>query len=917
MDGHFQNLWSGAHDIPYEDVSTPDIEGVGMPIGLARRIVSRRRTLYRKDDLTGLLPIGTGDFHALPGEIYRLALTPGLINRILGGRVSDAILTEGSYVKLPAQTDWWKPSGRLFYSPGDADSAAQELKVARAHFFQAQRKIDPFGAISRVTYDNYDLLPRAQTDPVGNVTSSNNDYRVLSPSRVTDANLNFTEAAFDCLGQVAGTAIHGKAGDGDSLAGFVADLSDAAVQAVRNNPLNDPGAILGNATSRFVYDVFAYFRTRDTASPDAVMAYSLTRETHVSDVAGGAARFRHAFAYSDGFGREAQRKAQAEWGPIPNAGADISPRWIVSGWTIFNNKGKPVRQYEPFFSATHLFEFNRQAGVSAVLFYDSAERAAATLHPDSTFEKTVYTAWRQDAWDANDTVLIGEPRADADVGNFFLRLLGPAPGAFVSWHDRRIGGIFGNTPDDRAANQDAAQKAAAHAATPATTHFDSLGRKCLTVADNGVDNGVPLRFPTRAILDCEGKPLAVFDSLGRRVMEWCVREPIGGGFRYVAGYDLTGNILYQNHADGGERRTLSNVAGNALRTWDARGFVFRPAYDAMHRPIHHFVAPPGVSEFLAERLVYGEKHPDATLNLKSRLFRQCDNAGVVRHDQYDFKGNLVESGRQLARFAPPPKSSAFYAIAPDWSVINNIVDAPNLDIVTLDNSAAPLLTPADSFLTATRFDALNRPIQVVTPHTATGRASVIQPSYNEAGLLEKIDVWVRRAVVPAALLDPASADQNAVTNIDYDAHRRRSQIDYGNGTVTHYTYDEETFRLASISTLRGDPDPNARSVQDLSYFYDPVGNITHVRDNADIHNVVYFSNQRVEPSADYTYDPIYRLITATGREHLGQNGAALPAVQATNDDSRRTQSAANVRLLNPSDGKAMGTYTESLHVRLR
>src|SRR5262249_15648647 len=153
MDGHFQNLWSGAHDIAYEDVSTPDIEGVGTPLGLARRIVSRRRTLYRKDDLTVLLPIGSADFHALPGEIQRLALTPGLINRIFGGRVFDAILTEGGYIKLDAQSDCWKPSGRLFYSPVDADSAAQELTFARAHFYQAQRKIDPFGAISRVTYD--------------------------------------------------------------------------------------------------------------------------------------------------------------------------------------------------------------------------------------------------------------------------------------------------------------------------------------------------------------------------------------------------------------------------------------------------------------------------------------------------------------------------------------------------------------------------------------------------------------------------------------------------------------------------------------------------------------------------------------------------------------------------------------------
>ena len=68
---------------------------------------------------------------------------------------------------------------------------------------------------------------------------------------------------------------------------------------------------------------------------------------------------------------------------------------------------------------------------------------------------------------------------------------------------------------------------------------------------------------------------------------------------------------------------------------------------------------------------------------------------------------------------------------------------------------------------------------------------------------------------------------------------------------------------------------------------------------------MYFRNQRVEPSSDYTYDAIYRLVDRHGREHLGQtNGAARPAQQITDDDGFRTG------LLQPSDGNAMGTYTE-------
>ena len=94
-------------------------------------------------------------------------------------------------------------------------------------------------------------------------------------------------------------------------------------------------------------------------------------------------------------------------------------------------------------------------------------------------------------------------------------------------------------------------------------------------------------------------------------------------------------------------------------------------------------------------------------------------------------------------------------------------------------------------------------------------------------------------------------------------------------------------------------------MQDLSYTYDPAGNITHIQDDADIQNVVFFRNHRVEPSASYTYDAIYRLTEASGREQLGLNGSApLPPTATSYNDVPR------VGLLSPSDGNAMGTYTE-------
>ncbi|HEV8321088.1 MAG TPA: SpvB/TcaC N-terminal domain-containing protein, partial [Myxococcota bacterium] len=541
LDTHWTTVWNVAHDVPYEEIPASDVDGTGTITSAAtRRVVEHTRTLYRRDDLTALLDLGTAQSLALPGESHRLALTPGLLTRVLQDRVDAATLTGAGYVQLPGSDGWWIPSGRVFYSAGDADTPTQELAEARAHFYLPRRAVDPFGAITRVTNDLYDLLPGIATDPVGNVTTAANDYRVLHPFRVTDPNGNRAEVAFDALGLVSGTAVMGKATEpeSDTLDGFEPDLDEAVLLAHLTDPLADPQSLLAGASSRIAHDLFAYHRTRDEAVPASPVVYTLARETHVADLAPGeTSRFQHSYSYSDGLEREIQKKVQAEPGPVEPGGADVAPRWVGSGWTVFNNKANPVRKYEPFFSATHQFELARQVGVSTVLFYDPPGRLVATLHPDDTWEKVVFDAWRQESWDANDTVRIADPRTDQHAGDHFRRLYGDAPGAFTSWYDRRIGGTFGDTPEDRAAQRDAAQKAADHAATPAVVHFDALGRTCLAVAHNGGTE----RHPTRTALDAESKPLAVFDPLGRRVVEYCRREPRpAGGFTYVAGYDVAG-----------------------------------------------------------------------------------------------------------------------------------------------------------------------------------------------------------------------------------------------------------------------------------------------------------------------------------------------------------------------------------------
>ncbi|WP_290959144.1 RHS repeat-associated core domain-containing protein [Fibrobacter sp.] len=201
-----------------------------------------------------------------------------------------------------------------------------------------------------------------------------------------------------------------------------------------------------------------------------------------------------------------------------------------------------------------------------------------------------------------------------------------------------------------------------------------------------------------------------------------------------------------------------------------------------------------------------------------------------------------------------------------------------------ENVADPdaLLEP-ETFTTVTAYDALNRATSIRTPHNAGIPASEILPGYNEASLLEKVDVKLRGAATAT----------NFVQNIDYDAKGQRERIQYGNGSTTGYTYDEKTFRLKRLLTTRNN---GADVLQDLNYTYDAVGNVTQIDDSAQ--QTIFFNGSVVSPSQKFEYDALYRLIKATGREHVSVNADSEPEAEGY-----------NAAQISPQDGSAMRNYS--------
>ncbi|MEH2539207.1 SpvB/TcaC N-terminal domain-containing protein [Bradyrhizobium sp. AZCC 1699] len=877
---------------------------------LEKRLIEHLRTYYRRNNLAGPLPRAHLQSLALPFESYKLAFTPDLVAEVYGGRATSAMFEEGGYIHSEGDANWWIPSGQIFYSADTADTAAQELAYARQHFFLPHRYRDPFhtNAVSTesfVTFDTYDFLVQETRDALGNrVTVGERnldaaqspvrlrqDYRVLQPALIMDPNRNCSEVRFDAFGMVVATAVMGKPEEnprpGDRLtATFRSDLTQAEINQLLANPKEPIAAtLLDGATSRIVYDLTAYYREPDLTKKLTAVAARFTRETHASEpVPAGGPRIQASFSYSDGFGREIQKKIQAESGRVPQRDAsgkiivsadgqpvmtlnDVSPRWVGSGWTVFNNKGKPVRQYEPFFTDTHRFEFDVRIGVSPVLFYDSVERLVATLHPNHTWEKVIFDPWRQENWDVNDTALVTDPKTDVDVGDFFSRLANAD--YLPTWHALRTDAANAAAfaarypnPIDRANEAQAAEKTRVHAATPSVAHADTLGRIFLAIAHNrfGRNNAVvEENYPTRVELDIEGNQRAARDGvvhngdvLGRVVM------------RYH--YDMLANRIHQASMEAGERWMLNDVTGKAIRAWDSRGFSRRTTYDELRRPTGLLVTKNG-TERLAEHKVFGESQ-GAAANQRMRVYQVFDAAGVVTNEEYDFKGNLLRSKRELL---------SAYKSSVDWQ----------------QNPA-----PDDgNFTTRTTYDALDRSLTVTAPD-----GSVYHPRYNEANLLDKVDVNLRGAVSATPF----------VTNINYNAKGQRELIAYANGAQTAYEYDPLTFRLSRLRTTRaGDlnglasklfTDPGV--IQDLHYSYDPLGNITRIADT---------SLARLSPTvidnapSDYTYDAICRLIEARGREHIGQTAHDF------NLQNRRDYDFAGLAdfMAHPNDLQAMRRYTES------
>lgn len=353
-----------------------------------------------------------------------------------------------------------------------------------------------------------------------------------------------------------------------------------------------------------------------------------------------------------------------------------------------------------------------------------------------------------------------------------------------------------------------------HRATPTLRGFDPRG---LTVRSVSYSRCTDTQSPEARI------QRQVFDVAGRLFESFDPRLDDGGEVPANVSmvYSVGGAALSTISADAGWRVELAGGAGNLIGSWDGRGAKFTYEYDGLLRTL-------AVTEFdaegefrVVERYKYGDVSSESkTHNLCGRLIRHDHMAGTKSLEEYALGAGCI---KEVDRFLSDLEN-------PGWPLEETARDA--------------LLEQNKIYTTRWSYDSLGMLLSHVD---AAGNARDYR--CDVAGQLK--EVFVHFA---------GSVSRVSVSRIQYNAFGQLSKEVLGNGVVTTTEYRATDGRLMRLVSKR----ENGSPVQDLSYDYDPVGNVLSVENKAG--PVRYFKNQCVRQLKVYRYDTLYQLVEAHGQE---------------------------------------------------
>ncbi|AZE49065.1 Putative insecticidal toxin complex [Pseudomonas chlororaphis] len=304
-------------------------------------------------------------------------------------------------------------------------------------------------------------------------------------------------------------------------------------------------------------------------------------------------------------------------------------------------------------------------------------------------------------------------------------------------------------------------------------------------------------------------------------------------FRYQT--SLSGQALKVRSQDAGDQVALHDVEGAVVWQQDSRDQQLSRTFDTLHRLTSISERSKGVSR-VSERLVYADDKASTDANQRGQLLQSYSPAGLTVTPSCSITGQLLTSQQQFLRDD---------ILRSDW--------------LGAESDCWEALTP-DTYLTRWAYDALGQQVQLTDAKNNQQRQR-----FNIAGQLAASELQL-----------DGQTPQAVLRRIDYSASGQVLHEEAGNGVVSDYVYEPQTQRLSTLTTTRPAQSGRVSLLQSLAYQYDPIGNLLAITDAAK--TTRHTRNQRVVPGNQYTYDALYQLCQASGRENAnaGQQTQALP-----------------------------------------
>ncbi|WP_233235568.1 RHS repeat domain-containing protein [Bordetella sp. LUAb4] len=353
-------------------------------------------------------------------------------------------------------------------------------------------------------------------------------------------------------------------------------------------------------------------------------------------------------------------------------------------------------------------------------------------------------------------------------------------------------------------------------------------------------------------------------------------------FQYTAA--LSGQVLKTVSVDAGTSKACADIAGQPIWQYsegrDAnlqsdKQITVLLSYDALGRPVQRAcytadVSDGGSAGSPTDIWSYGDYSgpagatyaaTDATdsrnANQRGKALQHFDTAGLI---DMSAQGYAVQgiALRQDRRFLSVPCDSiprwksgtlkALYGLNKQW--LESDTDPTNLYAIRWTyNALAQVLTQVDAkgHQQQTAYDGAGRKYSsAFTPNGGTLTSVCAGITYNAPGAID----------------------------IRSDA----------NNIQVAFAYEPQTTQrlISMIASRSAAAGASTTPLQALTYAYDGVGNVISLSDNSAGAQVTFFRNRAVTPDRVYTYDALYQLASASGRENYVNNtpkGTDWPGAQ--------------------------------------